>query len=1077
MIPTVLADKVVMRRALLLALMVATPWSRVSTSDPDPPAEVRRLLDDGRFMEAQSRARILLETADRNPSADPVGVAAILEPLVTAMASGLDCRDECAAMARRAVALREAAAGGEAPSVASAFVPLGMALERQGDFPAALDAFRRAVTLRDRAALPRDPLLVDALTQWGALLARTSRYAESRRVLERAVRLAEERLGPETAGLARALHKRAVLSFNQGNMKGAREDIDRTLAIRQRILRPDHADTAAAVGLLAMIDTASGDYAAARPRFEAWVDLLTRSYGPDSPLLGPAHYNLALFLMDIGDLAGARPHMERAYEITVRQVGPDHPDASGSGHGELMMEMGDYPAARASLERSLRVREASFGPEADVVGYSALSLGDLLLRMGDLETAERDARRAVAIFEKNHGARSALVADALIPLALIRERKGEDQDALALFQRAHDIDLASLGPDHPHTASVLGHLARMRLKRGARGRALDESLAAIAALRGSLARTARGLTERAALGYAATLHALFDVPCTVLAGGPPDGGPAGGPSASCAPADVLRLWNAVVRSRALVLDEMAARHRTVLDHESAEVRSLAARLEEARTALAHALSADDPGETGDAYRDRLRGLTETKDRAEGALADRSAVFRREIAARDVGIRGVLRSLPPGAALVSFVRYEDVAAGPSYLALVHGAGEGPAALVPLGPATALEERVRVWRQEVSAMPRNPEDETRYLDAARALRRIAWDPLTPHLRAATLLLVVPDGALSLVNFAALPSDDGRYLAEGALRIHQLSAERDAVLPAALPEGRGLLLVGDPDFQAQETRVASARARGPETASDTSSGADPVYRGIRSACGDFRSLTFPPLPGAAAETGEIAALWREGAAASSSGETVLLLTGGAASEEAFKRAAPRRRILHLATHGFFVQDHCDSVLDRAGDDWMPRVSRGPRLTLTLENPLLLSGLALAGANRRETAARSGEDDGILTAEEIASLDLRGVEWALLSACGTGLGPSQTGEGVLGLRRTFQVAGARTVLMSLWDVDDQATRDWMRHLYESRLRGRSTVESLRDASIAVLSARRSAGVSTHPFTWGAFVAAGDWR
>jgi hypothetical protein len=115
MIPTVLADKVVMRRALLLALMVATPWSRVSTSDPDTPAEVRRLLDDGRFMEAQSRARILLETADRNPSADPVGVAAILEPLVTAMASGLDCRDECAAMARRAVALRGRPPAGRPP--------------------------------------------------------------------------------------------------------------------------------------------------------------------------------------------------------------------------------------------------------------------------------------------------------------------------------------------------------------------------------------------------------------------------------------------------------------------------------------------------------------------------------------------------------------------------------------------------------------------------------------------------------------------------------------------------------------------------------------------------------------------------------------------------------------------------------------------------------------------------------------------------------------------------------------------------------------------------------------------------
>jgi CHAT domain-containing protein len=146
-------------------------------------------------------------------------------------------------------------------------------------------------------------------------------------------------------------------------------------------------------------------------------------------------------------------------------------------------------------------------------------------------------------------------------------------------------------------------------------------------------------------------------------------------------------------------------------------------------------------------------------------------------------------------------------------------------------------------------------------------------------------------------------------------------------------------------------------------------------------------------------------------------------------------------------------------------------------VENPLLLSGLALAGANRRQAAA-SDEDDGILTAEEVASLDLGGVEWAVLSACDTGVGQIKTGEGVFGLRRAFQVAGAHTVIMSLWSVDDEATREWMRVLYEGRFQKHlTTADAVRAASVAMLQNRRAKSQSTNPFYWAAFVALGNWN
>jgi CHAT domain-containing protein len=185
----------------------------------------------------------------------------------------------------------------------------------------------------------------------------------------------------------------------------------------------------------------------------------------------------------------------------------------------------------------------------------------------------------------------------------------------------------------------------------------------------------------------------------------------------------------------------------------------------------------------------------------------------------------------------------------------------------------------------------------------------------------------------------------------------------------------------------------------------------------------------------------------------------------------------VLHLATHGFYLD--ASSLGAGPGVRGLELFVSGAEAyasAQTLVNPLLLSGLALAGANRRESA--TGEEDGILTAEEIATLDLETVEWVVLSACKSGLGEISRGEGVFGLRRAFQIAGAKTQVLSLWPVADGATREWMARLYAARCHdGLDAARAVRQASLEVLAERRRTGRSTHPFYWGAFVAAGDWR
>jgi CHAT domain-containing protein len=215
-------------------------------------------------------------------------------------------------------------------------------------------------------------------------------------------------------------------------------------------------------------------------------------------------------------------------------------------------------------------------------------------------------------------------------------------------------------------------------------------------------------------------------------------------------------------------------------------------------------------------------------------------------------------------------------------------------------------------------------------------------------------------------------------------------------------------------------------------------------------------------------------------------MTLFGADATETTFKQLAPRQAVLHLATHGFFLGDNCDAVASvpgaRAVGGIIESSSTGKRASAKrpaamLDSPLVLSGLALAGANRRASTS-STEDDGILTAEEVASLDLVGVQWAVLSACDTGLGLIRGSEGVLGLPRAFQTAGARTVIMSLWPAADRATRSWMLALYRARLeKGQDTADAVHDAALTALRARRSSGLSGHPFFWAGFIATGDWH
>jgi CHAT domain-containing protein len=220
------------------------------------------------------------------------------------------------------------------------------------------------------------------------------------------------------------------------------------------------------------------------------------------------------------------------------------------------------------------------------------------------------------------------------------------------------------------------------------------------------------------------------------------------------------------------------------------------------------------------------------------------------------------------------------------------------------------------------------------------------------------------------------------------------------------------------------------------------------------DSSSLYFAPLTGTAQEAQSIKSLFAE----------AKILTGTQATESALKQvAAPR--VLHIATHGFFLNDTpASSASPKAGG----QSTRAMSASAKTKNPLLRSGLALAGANLRG----SGDDDGILTALEASGLNLWGTKLVTLSACDTGVGEVRNGEGVYGLRRAFVLAGTETLLMSLWPVSDYMTRELMVAYYKGLKQGQGRGAALRQVQLDLLKRKGR----DHPFYWASFIQSGEW-
>jgi tetratricopeptide (TPR) repeat protein/CHAT domain-containing protein len=1033
----------------------------------------------GKYGAAESRYQRALEIEEKALGPNHRDVATSLNNLAGLyMVEGKYAEAE--SRYQRALEIEEKALGPNHPLVATSLNNLAALYEDEGKYAEAESRYQRALGIEEKALGPNHPLVATSLNNLAALYKDEGKYAEAESRIQRALQIEEKALGPNHPDVALSLNNLALLYVAEGKYAAAEPQYQRALQIEEKALGPNHPDVALSLNNLADLYREQDKYVEAEPRYQRALEIREKALGPNHPDVATSLNNLALLYVAAGKYAAAEPRYQRALEIREKALGPNHPDVALSLNNLawLYVAEGKYAEAEPRYLRALEIREKALGPSHPDVATSLDNLATLYQGQGKHAEAEPRYLRALEIREKALGPNHPYVALSLNNLALLYMTEGKYAEAEPRYLRALEIWQTALGPNHPEVGTALWNLGVLYSSWNQATRAQEYFERALHNLTNHLQQEFGYMTEEERLGFLDTLAYRFPLYFSFCFR-----------YREQHPELTAKMYDVLIWQKGMVVSGVAALRAKVAKTGDKEALALQERIMEKRTQVARltAVPLTNPLVNGQ----QIQKLNQAADDLDRELMRRIPALAE--GSRQFTWQDVRGSLKPNEAAVEFVRFKFYDGkkwtGKSYyaaLVLKPEAKDGPK-LIALGDAETLEcGPVNDYRRLIGE---NPTCVTCSTDPNRASTApftptfydAFWKPLESTLGDAKRIYISPDGVLNQISFAVLSDDTGKLLIEENYDLRAVMSTRDLLREPHPSSAKTAVLIGDPLFTitdaAQEKALAQLLTpqKAPQhtaasySAQESSGGARGPSISRRSF--DLQTQTWDQREGTKIEVDEVGGLLQK------KNWKIEKHTEADALEEAVRRVQGPR-LLHVATHGFFLTDQDQAPLCGAQRTPAPLGLAQQHLR---EDPMLRSGLVFTGANRIATGkpAPQGMDNGILTAYEATGLDLEGTELVVLSACDTGLGETRTGEGVFGLRRAFQVAGAESILMTMWEVDDTATQQLMQLFYSGWLAGEEKHQALREAQLKLrqqIKAHAEANglrINDIPL-WGAFVLVG---
>ena len=992
--------------------------------------------------------------------------------------------EKAAKLLKEALEIKGRALGKDHPDYAASLNNLAEVYRLMGKCEKAEELYKGALEIT-RISLGKDnPNYATFLNNLANDYDSMGEYEKVEKLYEEDLKIIRKSLGNDPLIYATSLNNLASACDSMGDYEKAEKLHKEALEIFSRTLGKDHPDYATSLSNLARVYDSMGEYEKAEKLYKKTLEIRRRTLGKDHPDYAATLNNLASIYGFIGDYRKAEKLHKEDLEITRKLLGKDNPSYAISLNNLALVyeSMGDYEKAERLLKEAAEITGRSLGKGHPSYATSLNNLALVYDSIDDYKKAEKLLREALEIIGKSLGKDHSYYAASLRNLANVYDSVGDYKKAENLYKEALEIVGRSFGENHPDNSSTMSGLALVYYHTNRINEAFNSIKNAIEIDDETIRNVFSMANEKQKLAYIGTTQRRFDILLSIVL--------------SHQSHDKIEFaFNTVLRRKGIVAEILAMQREQLLAKKNPQLRLKFKELSHVRNMTMLRYQAAKTSRDRVRTREKIEELYEKSESLERELSRRipEYVVEKRIAASDVvAVSGLLRK---GSVLVEFVRFYKsgiksnmsdskslLGEGPRYSAFICRK-DAPEKLeiINLSDAEVIDAAIAELKKAISMEGESEQDcdiVSVTGDSKTKLEQLILKKIEPSFEGCKEIILAPDGQLNLLPFEILRSSNGKMLIENYL-VSYIGTGRDMLrVKRNIKKRHGSSkVIADPDFN-----LASDRKRKKETEETHYHRSREFERGKH---------IMDELPATNFEGNFIARLLA----------VRPIMRGDALEGEIRKIQSPK--ILHVATHGFFFEDNdWSGMKQKAGG--MEFGGNIERLAAKLENSLLRSGLVLAGYN---TYQRGGNlpleaEDGALTAEDVSEMDLSGTELVVLSACGTGLGDVRAGEGVFGLRRTFVLAGAKTLVVSLWSVDDLATMLLMNRFYENLLKRKMPkAESLRDAQlylrgltggeiaeiinsnkamrehfdILTYDAHKDAKPFSNPRYWGAFICIGD--
>lgn len=872
----------------------------------------------------------------------------------------------------------------------------------------------------------KHPLYALAIFHLGYVYNHRRQYAKAEKLLLEAAALQKSILGEKHRDYAQTIHFLGGINLNKAEFDLARQYYSSALAIRRQVFNCAHPRIAALIMNLGLTEAGQGRLEEAEKWFRSAVQELNLLGAFSWGTACTNNYNLANVLISLGRYAEARSILIQNIDLTLKVRGADHPDNAMNlqSIGLTYQHEGRFPEAKQSFEDALILRERVLGKKHPHYAESLGTLANIAIEQRDWNEATRKSEAATLCMQEIQGEAHPDYAQNLFNLGYAQFYAGQQDIGIKNAQAALSILQKALGVEHPHFIRLQFNWAQMLKALGRFDEVFRQVQAVSVQQQKLLLRASTYLPENDLETYtyefSQDLARQFSLLAPMTA------------QASWEDQDGL-YYDGLLFYKGFVAQQVFQLRNFIRSQADTSLQTKLNRWQQVHRQIGQEYAKSISSRSANVQELEASAAALEKELVQNARS--FAQLRQEVHWSDIQ-----KHLKPKEAAIEFFLYQTKdGAERSYAAAILRPGWDNPKVVQLGTSTALDQALGLTLQSWLKDQRGIEPVK--ANFPHTIYELIWQPLEVFLQDVKTIYYSPIGGLNTLPLHAIPTGKGKQLLMHRYQLVLLNSTRTIIDSATdqMDKIRSAVLLGGVNYD-QSTNNKSIL--------QTTNGAHLRSQMALRSVPNWQDVSWGNLPGAATEVVEIEGLLKK------QGVKTTLLMDSSATEGQIKSLLTKGGLapdlIHFATHGFAFRD----TLQRTGLHYS-----------ILHNPLLRTGLVLAGANQHQANDAGAVEDGILTAFEIKGFSLQGTQLVVLSACDSGLGEVRGEEGVFGLPRAFKMAGARNLLVSLWAAKDAETAQFMGHFYRNWIKGLTIREAFWQARAKMQKKYRD------PRIWAGFV------